>query len=331
MIDILPTTEQSEFIGGVANAIAKAASGKGHGWDAWRFLAELGCIGMGLDESVGGAGFSVADEALMHQELGRQLVSPNLLAAALAARLAAKAGDAELAQRIVAGDQRVAFASSLGGQVSPAGLEGEFHLLAEADDAIVLCISPVGSALGKAGSFDRREVVQSTDETIELVRASGTAPAVHWTSDSDQQLWQHANLLIAAQLTGIAEATQNRAVEYAKIRKQFGKPIGAFQAIGHHCVNMALRSDAAASQLYFAAIALRDQTPDARFQVAAACSYAMDAALQNATMAIQIHGGIGFAAESGVHLFLKRAVMLRHLAGGERTQELAVFNAYRAA
>jgi alkylation response protein AidB-like acyl-CoA dehydrogenase len=331
MIDILPTAEQSEFVGGIANAIAKATSAKGYGGDAWRFFAELGCIGMGLDESVGGAGFSVADEALMHQELGRQLVSPNVLAAALAARMAAKAGDAELAQRIVAGDQRVVFASSLGGQVSAAGLEGEFHLLAESDDAIVLCISPVGSVLGKAGSFDRRDVVQSTDETIELVRASGTAPAVHWTRDHDQRLWRYANLMIAAELTGIAEATLNRAVEYAKIREQFGKPIGAFQAIGHHCANMGLRSDAATAQLYFAAIALRDQTPDASFQVAAACSYAMDAAFQNATMAIQIHGGIGFAAESRLHLFLKRAVMLRHLAGGERTQELAVFNAYRVA
>jgi alkylation response protein AidB-like acyl-CoA dehydrogenase len=93
---------------------------------------------------------------------------------------------------------------------------------------------------------------------------------------------------------------------------------------------MALRSEAASSQLYFAAIALRDGAPDADFHVAAACSYAMDAAFANATVAIQIHGGVGFAAESGLHLFLKRVVMLRHLAGGGRTQELAVLHSDRA-
>lgn len=330
MIDILPSAEQTAFIGGIANAIAKEASGKGQGRDAWRFFAELGCFGMGLDESVGGAGFSIADEALIHQELGRQLVTPNVLAAVLAARLALDAGDADLARRIVAGTQRVAFASPLNGQVSATGLQGEFHLLTRADDAIVLCTSPRGSALAKAGSFQQRDVVPSTDETLELVRASPAAPVL-WIPDKDQQLWRHASLLIAAQLVGIAEATQNRAVEYAKVRQQFGKPIGAFQAVAHHCANMAMRSDAAASQLYFAAIALRDKARDAAFQVAAACAYAMEAAFQNATMAIQVHGAIGFAAESGLHLFLKRAILLRHLADGERTQELAVLDAPRAA
>jgi len=331
MIDILPTAEQAEFIGGIANAISKEANGKAHGREALSFFAELGCIGMGLDESVGGAGFSLADEVLMHRELGRQLVSPNVLAAALAARLAADANDADLARRIATGAQRVAFASPLGGQVSAEGLQGEFHVLTQATDAIVLCLSPGGSALAKVGSFARRTVVTPTDETLELMRASGAAPALHWTRDDEQQLWQHATLLIAAQLTGIAEATQNRAVEYANVREQFGKAIGAFQAIGHHCANMAMRSEAAASQLFFAAIALRDQARDASFQVAAACTYAMDAAFQNATMAIQVHGGIGFAAESGLHLFLKRTVLLRQLAGGERTLERAVANAFRAA
>jgi alkylation response protein AidB-like acyl-CoA dehydrogenase len=327
MIDILPTAEQSEFISNIANAITKATGGMALGPDTWRLLAGLGCIGMGLDESVGGAGFSIADEALLHQELGRQLVSPNVLAAALAARLAAEAGDAELARRIVGGSRRVAFASPLDGEISAAGLGGEFHLLTQANDGLVLCISPNGSALVEVQSFSRRDVVESTDETIELVRASGTARPVHWMADKDQSLWRRATLLIAAELTGIAQTTQNRAVEYAKIRKQFGKPIGSFQAIGHHCANMTLHCDAAASQLYFASIALRDQMPDADFQVAAACAYAMGAAFQNATLAIQIHGGFGFSADSGLHRFLKRAAMLRHLAGGERTQELAVFNA----
>lgn len=329
MIDILPTDEQTEFVGGVANAIAKADATSDP--RPWSFFAGLGCIGMALDEDLGGAGFSVADEVLVHQELGRQLASPNVLAAALGARLAADAGDVQLARRIIDGSHPVAFASALTGQVSEAGLAGDFHLLSADEAALAICISPRGSALAEAKAFGVRAGVQSTDETVELVRASGDAPAIHWTGDNDQRLWRRANLLIAAQLAGISETTQNRAVEYAKVREQFGKPIGAFQAIAHHCANMAVRTDAAASQLYFAAIALRDEAPDAAFQVAVACSVAMDAAFQNATMAIQVHGGMGFSAESGLHRFLKRAVMLRHLAGGEQAQNMAVFNAYRAA
>jgi alkylation response protein AidB-like acyl-CoA dehydrogenase len=330
MIDILPTEGQSEFIGTVVNAIAKTRGSAGHGAPDWSVLAELGCIGMGLSESVGGSGFPVTDEALMHIELGRQLVSPNVLAAALAARLAEGAGDTVLAQRIVTGDQQVAFASSLGGNASAAGLTGDFHLLTRADDALVVCISSSRCVVAEVGDFVRRDVVQSVDETVDLVRASGVASALYCTADGDQRLWRTASLLIAAQLTGIAKVTLERAVEYARIREQFGKPIGAFQAISHQCADMALRSEAASSQLYFAAIALRDGAPDADFHVAAACSYAMDAAFANATVAIQIHGGVGFAAESGLHLFLKRVVMLRHLAGGGRTQELAVLHSDRA-
>ncbi|HYG28167.1 MAG TPA: acyl-CoA dehydrogenase family protein [Caulobacteraceae bacterium] len=329
MIDILPTAEQAEFVGGVANAIGKSDAAVAS--DPWAFFAELGCIGMALDEDVGGAGFTIADEVLVHQELGRQLASPNVLAAALAARLAADAHDTDLAGRIVDGSQPVAFASPLGGKVTEGGLKGDFHLLSADESALVICVGPDGAALAQGAAFAERSSVQSTDEAIELVRVSGQAPAIHWTGDNDQRLWRRANLLVAAQLAGIAETTQNRAVEYAKVREQFGKPIGAFQAIGHHCANMAVRTEAASAQLYFAAIALRDEAPDAAFQVAAACSVAMDAAFQNATMAIQVHGGMGFSAESGLHRFLKRAVMLRHLIGGEHAQELAVFNAYRAA
>ncbi|MGF6997129.1 acyl-CoA dehydrogenase family protein [Paraburkholderia sp. GAS32] len=330
MIDILPTEGQSEFIGTVANAIAKARANTSQGVPEWSVLAELGCIGMGLDESVGGSGFPITDEALMYIELARQLVSPNVLAAALAARLAAEAGDTVLAQRIVTGVKQVAFASSLGGNVADGGLTGEFHLLTRADDALVVGISSSGCVVAEAHDFIRRDVVQSTDETVDLVRASGVASALYSTAGGDHRLWRTASLLIAAQLTGIARITLERAVDYAKIREQFGKPIGAFQAISHHCADMALRSEAASSQLYFAAIALGDDAPDADFHVAAACSYAMDAAFNNATVAIQVHGGVGFAAESGLHLFLKRAIMLRHLAGGERTQELAVLHSDRA-
>jgi alkylation response protein AidB-like acyl-CoA dehydrogenase len=330
MIDILPSDEQTEMVGAISAAVEKSdlvALSR----SPWAFFADLGCIGMALDESVGGSGFTIADEALVHRELGRRLASPNVLAAALAARLAASSGDADLAGRIVSGAQPVAFASALSGGVLGGRLGGQFHLLSAAEEALILFVSQAGCVLAKAGDFGARAPAASIDDDLELVRVTAAeVPAIHGTGQDDPSLWRIANLLMAAEMAGIAEITQEKAVAYAKIREQFGKPIGAFQAVAHHCATMALRTDAALSQVYFAAIAVRDEAPDAAFQVAAACSVAMDAALQNATTSIQVHGGMGYAAQGGLQGYLKRAVLLRHLAGGERAQEIAVFEADRA-
>jgi alkylation response protein AidB-like acyl-CoA dehydrogenase len=106
------------------------------------------------------------------------------------------------------------------------------------------------------------------------------------------------------------------AVAYAKVREQFGRPIGSFQAVKHHCANMAIAARSARDQVTFAAIAIDDGREDAALQVECALLTAGEAALENAGKNIQIHGGIGFSDEADPHLILKRTRVLLALAGG---------------
>jgi alkylation response protein AidB-like acyl-CoA dehydrogenase len=131
----------------------------------------------------------------------------------------------------------------------------------------------------------------------------------------------HALVLAAASLAGICGVVQNMAVEYAKIREQFGQPIGTFQAIKHRCADMAVRTEAASAQASFAAIALRDGRADSTFQAIAAKLIAGTYAIASAQENIQIHGAIGTTAELPAHLFLKRAHLLDLCFGAGREQK----------
>jgi alkylation response protein AidB-like acyl-CoA dehydrogenase len=131
----------------------------------------------------------------------------------------------------------------------------------------------------------------------------------------DDPIWLRGLVLAAAMQVGIAEAAKDMAVDHAKNRIQFGRPIGVNQAIKHRCVDMAVAAEAALEQTLFAAVCLRDCRRDADFQVLAAKAVASKAALANASEAIQVHGAMGFSYEHDMHLYLKRAHMLDRLLG----------------
>jgi hypothetical protein len=123
-------------------------------------------------------------------------------------------------------------------------------------------------------------------------------------------------LIDAAGLAGLADAALTMAVDYCKLREQFGRQIGSFQAIKHHCANMAVAARAALDLSTFAAVAIDEGRDDAAFLVESAFIAAADAAIGNAAKNVQIHGGIGFSAEADPHFFAKRAQMLVALGGG---------------
>ena len=161
-----------------------------------------------------------------------------------------------------------------------------------------------GAILAARSDVSTGELVEGLDETVTLARV--TAAPASGVSDA------RASLLIAAYLTGIAQAATDMAVEYAKTRQQFGQPIGAFQAIKHMCADMATRAAAADAQVFYAAVtfeAVNDPVGD----IAAARMLAADAALANGKANIQIHGGMGFTAECDAHLLLKRAQLMARL------------------
>jgi alkylation response protein AidB-like acyl-CoA dehydrogenase len=327
MIDLLASAEQDQMADAVARVladvhpIARLEHGRAPAslpQDGWLALGALGWLGLGLPEAAGGAGDDLTDAVLLHRLFGRQLMTPSLMATNTAAKLAWEQGDAGLASALVDGRAHAAFAIL---RAADRGA-GECHLVDAGGASILLLLTADGARLLAPATVTDATPIAALDPTVPLARARLAAGALDRAAVPPAGHWARA--LIAAELSGVAAAAADMAVAYAKVRQQFGKPIGAFQAVAHACANCAVRAEAASVQSNFAALALRDGRPDAAFQVAAACLVGADAAFQNATANIQSHGGMGFAAESDAHLFLKRAALLRTLSGGDITHRRAL-------
>ncbi|CAN5490421.1 hypothetical protein BH09PSE5_BH09PSE5_33930 [soil metagenome] len=163
------------------------------------------------------------------------------------------------------------------------------------------------------------------DESLPMADAVvSQARALVWLPADEQPLPLLADQLCSAMMVGMSEAVRDMSVEYAKLRTQFGQPIGAFQAVKHRCADMALHAEAAWSQTVFAALQLDAARESAAFDIATAKLIATHAALEGAAANIQNHGSIGFTAELQAHLFLKRAHVIDSFGGGARVQSRKV-------
>jgi hypothetical protein len=158
------------------------------------------------------------------------------------------------------------------------------------------------------------------DETRRLA-SLGTVEAIEqlrFTDDAEEamrRLRARAATALACDSLGLAEAMLTATVGYAKVRQQFGRPIGSFQAVKHACADM-LVSISVSRQLVEAAVrAIADDSPDAAVAAAMAKSHSTEAAVDIAGKAMQLHGGIGYTWESGIHVYLKRAALNRSLFG----------------
>ena len=325
-IDLNPTPDQRQIIGSMRKVLADTFPlSRLHGEHAaspdtsrLRVLADMGAFGLGTSEQFGGAGFSLAEEVLLFIELGRHLVSPKALAATIGARLAAALGRDGLAAAIVAGSQTVCIATALRPFAFDA-LDGlPVHLLDAPGASFALLWNDGGHLLLR---MDRLagERVDAVDRAVVLQRCTLAEHAVEGRLSAAQSgLGRQADLLIGAQLLGIGEAVRDMAVGYATLRKQFGQPIGAFQAVKHRCANMAINAQVLRAQLIFATLAERDAWPDATFQGDACRMLAARCALENARSNIQVHGAMGFTAECDAHRYLLRAHLYEPIGGPMR-------------
>ena len=127
----------------------------------------------------------------------------------------------------------------------------------------------------------------------------------------DGQCWRPRSIArkvtLAAEMMGGAQKVLDMTVEYTKVREQFGRPIGSFQAVQHKCANMMVDVEGAKSAVYYAAWAVSNDAPDASAAAAVAKAAASDAYRRTAADGIQVHGGIGFTWEHDMHLYFKRA------------------------
>jgi alkylation response protein AidB-like acyl-CoA dehydrogenase len=279
----------------------------------FRDLGDLGIWGCGLPEAAGGVGLSAAEESLIYRELGRHLLSPAVFALTLGAQLLSQFDETPLSS-FIDGSARVGIANARGPVALAARSNGDVHLFDCAEADWVLICDESAIALFRRDDFVAMQPVRGMDNLLTLHRARLVdARPSFWTPADDRQLHERALLLLGAFAVGIAEATRDMAVEYAKTREQFGRPIGSFQAIKHICADMAIRCEAAACQTVFASLVLAEGHDGVAFHATSSKLVAAAAAVKNASQNIQVHGAIGFTAEADPHLFLKRAHVIEQL------------------
>jgi len=284
----------------------------------WKEITELGWLGLATEEGAGGAGATLLDEVFVFREIGRGLVPGPILATLAAARLAAWTGHTALSSDLIGGQARVARAISLPGD------NDRLLVLDGEDSALVLTVDGDRAALyttpqhleTSAGLEDGTSVGHAGRADL------GCASVVADDGRVVGRLRRVLSILTSAQLAGICGATRDLATEYAKNRVQFGRPIGAFQAIKHKCADMATHALAADNVTFFAALTEMTGATDSDYHALAAASCCRRASFANARANVQIHGAMGFTVEDNAHRFVKRTHTLCVTESFDRAAEL---------
>jgi alkylation response protein AidB-like acyl-CoA dehydrogenase len=297
----------------------------------WRQAAELGWFGLALPETKGGAGYGLPEAMILFTELGRGVVPGPWLGSVIAAT--ALAGTPS--NKAVLDGTKLATLIDDPTDALGTGTTLDGTLAGVVDADLVDTFVVVGSKTVRVVDAGTSGLTVTAGLSMDPTRRLGTIAATNVKAvpvDADAAaLRRMATVLVAAEAVGVAERTLEMSVEFAKVREQFGKPIGTFQAIKHRCADMATRAEVARAVVVFASVAVQDGEADADFHVHGAKALAADAAIQNATDNVQNHGGMGYTWESDAHLYLKRARVLEHVCGSRMAHLDAIAGPWRAA
>ena len=304
-----------------ARATLAPESASSHPAELWSAAAELGWPGLAIPEEFGGSGFGLSELAVVLEAQGRQLCPgpflPTVAAATVLDRCASNSLRSQLLPSLADGSTVGALGLSGDIAVGADGVAtGECRAVLGAPDAAVLVLVAgadvvvvdagaegltVTSLAGldptrSIGSVALRDVVIDADRVLR-----GAAPRAHTVF----------RILASAEAVGVSWATLDMAVEYAKVREQFGRTIGTFQAVKHHAANMLVNAEQTTAATWDAARA--DELDSAWFPAAVAAAQAIRTQVFNAQCNIQLHGGIGFTWEHDSHMYLRRARTLAAL------------------
>ncbi|MFN3008139.1 acyl-CoA dehydrogenase family protein [Mycolicibacterium wolinskyi] len=319
----------------------------------WPLLIQAGWVGLDVPDHLGGAGATFAEVAVICEEIGRAAAKTAYLGGAvlgIGALLGLEPNEFrdELLAEAVEGRQRVTLAlpgetadepfelatTRLGwrvhGQatfVSDAVGAQRLLLPARDSDGVAVIVDVTADAVGLTVAD---QPVLDASRSLATVSAHGVEVdhAAVWRFDGDpdtrlRELGERAALAVACDSLGVAQAMLDTTVSYVGVRRQFGRPIGSFQAVKHACADMLVQISVA-RQLVTAAVADSDSTA-----ISMAKSYACDTAVDIAGKAMQLHGGIGYTWESGVHVYLKRAALNRSLFGSPAAHRARLAQRYR--
>jgi alkylation response protein AidB-like acyl-CoA dehydrogenase len=301
-------------------AVARDLLGKAGTDVGWRRIADAGWTGLEIPEPLGGAGASFAESAIVLEELGRAAARTPYLGTVLAVgaltALPPNGTRDALLERIGSGTTATL---ASGFTVSAGAVSGRAEFVPDAHGAevVLLLADDDGTAvvvIASEASVTPQPVLDET-RALSVVAADGAAVSESWPLGVDPRvLRDRAAVAVACDSLGAAEAMLSATVDYVRVRHQFGRPIGSFQAVKHACADMLVQTSVA-RQLVNAAVAKVTEGADASVAAAMAKSYACGAAVDVVGKAMQLHGGIGYTWESGVHVYLKRAVLNRSLYG----------------
>ncbi len=293
----------------------------------WGDVAALGWLGLHLPEDLGGSGFGLEELVVVVEQTGRALMPGPFVPTVVASATIAASGSEEQRRRLVPGlaDGTVTAAVALDGEVAVADgtATGSVRTAVSAGVADLLLV-PVGDDVavvtlrsdGAAADGVSVEVPTNLDPSRPSGRVTLDGADAELLVGGARSLVDHGRLLFSAEAVGIAQECTEQAAEYAKERVQFGRPIAMFQAVKHHCANMAVAAELATSNVWDAA--RTDVGTDAfSAAAAAAATLALPAGDLCAQLNIQIHGGIGFTWEHDAHMFLRRATALEAVVSAE--------------
>ncbi|MGE3849256.1 MAG: acyl-CoA dehydrogenase family protein [Gammaproteobacteria bacterium] len=320
---------------------AQMASERGHDPALWRALAEeLGLTGVHLPERCGGQGFGFEELCIAQEELGRALTcapffANSVLASGALVELADAAEQDALLPALIAGERIAALAwmtrdgawsaegtaLRVSGTADAVALDGHAHFVIDglaADLLLVVARDTRDGALGLyavdgAAPGLTRRALATIDTTRRLAALDFAAcPARRLGAGRDftqgfARLIDRATIALAAEMIGGARALLDQAVEYARLRMQFGRPIGAFQAIKHKLADLLLEVEVATAAVRYAAAAVDADDAEVPALASQAKAMASEACLRAAIDNIQVHGGIGFTWDQDSHLWFKRA------------------------
>jgi alkylation response protein AidB-like acyl-CoA dehydrogenase len=335
-----------------------AASESGFDEAGWKEMAELGWTGLALPEEWGGQGLGIVDLAVLFEEMGYALAPSPLFSNTIAGLALSLCGSDDQRERYL----RPLATGELRGtpalwDVGFSGHVGDFRLEGREDGgAIVLDGEKVLVMDAASADFflvatadGRRHLVARDADGVTVTPETGIDPTRRFSSlrldgvrvapadtmpgeSADYYAVFHRLLVaLAAESTGIAQRTLEMAVAYAKDRQQFGRPIGAYQAVSHRCAQMLLETENSRSAVYGAAWAADAEPESLHLAASMAKAYAGDAGWRVPDASIQVHGGIGFTWEHDLHFFLKRGRSNAALFGDSKWHRERVADAVLAA
>src|SRR5436305_88096 len=288
--------------------VREAAEAGSYDGALWGELVELGWPGIAVAAEHGGQELGAVELAALLEELGYACAATPFMPSATVAAVIEATGSAEQRDRWLPG--------LCTGQIT-AGL-GTPELVADAEAAgVILIVDGDEAQLLDPAQADVQPFV-SIDPTRRFAMVTGSGEPLG--AGAASRVW----VAIAAELVGVCQRALDMTLEYVKDRKQFGVPVGSFQAVSHRCAQMLLATESVRSAVYYAAWAA-DAAPERLGEAAAlAAATAADGGREATASAIQAHGGIGFTWEADVHWLYKRAQLDAALLGGARRHRAAL-------